>query len=85
MATPHSLNDPFEFVGAVKYECSRDERKTLLDLVARKALKLSEETLRVSEPRRESMSDSDFWMYLLSLENMRRPLAFTPLLWSLLL
>lgn len=68
LASPSSLNDPFEFVGMVEIECTEDDRKVLLDYVARNKLQLSEEQFKQSEEQRRSMSESDFWIYLLSWE-----------------
>lgn len=68
LAPPSSLNDPFEFTGMVDIECTQDDRKVLLDYVARNQLKLSEEQIKQSEEKRQSMSESDFWIYLLSWE-----------------
>ncbi len=68
LAPPSSLNDPFEFTGMVDIECTQNDRKILLDYVAKNNLKLSKEQIKESEEKRQSMSESDFWIYLLSWE-----------------
>lgn len=66
--TPSSLNDPFEFAGMVDFECSLEERRTILDLAARNELGLTEEELRETERRRDDMAKTDFYVYILSLK-----------------
>jgi hypothetical protein len=68
LAPPASLNDPFEFGGSVDFECSVDDRKTILDLAARDELGLTEEEIRQSEQRLDEMARTEFYVYLLSLK-----------------
>jgi hypothetical protein len=68
LPTPSSLNDPFEFTGRVEFECSLEDRKTILDLAAQNELGLTEEQIRETEHRRDDMAQTDFYVYILSLK-----------------
>lgn len=66
LAPPSSLNDPFEFAGAVDIECSKGDRKAILDMAARDELGLSEQQIRESQAKRDEMAKTDFYVSLLS-------------------
>lgn len=66
LAPPSSLNDPFEFAGAVDIECTEDDRKEILDMAARHELGLSEQQIVDSQAKRDEMAKTEFYISLLS-------------------